>query len=312
MKTKTIIGLGLLAAAALAYGKEQPPTTDAPTTTPPILPPSGETTTGETEAGGTAVAGLKQKLREIREQQQGVKFAPYQRDILKQMLQEQLHTTSPATVAQNLFDYWNVEQNPYRMLFNSPPALLAGLIVNTPISAAAAPVSAPALPTIGQPPTTGSGNFTITWDSVPVYDSLYNDWYNIDVWTCADWQLWHYRLEQRYESTFVANQIWLDAWNNESNSCWFLGAIGCPDSSYCRIDCDFVEYLASKGLDIGNIISNTTCAVYNITMNIVGTVEDISTGLSNTGKIAQFLIPVALGYLGYKFVVGQGEKLENR
>jgi hypothetical protein len=50
-------------------------------------------------------------------------------------------------------------------------------------------------------------SFTITADSIPIYDTFGF----ADYWSGSDWVLWHKELLKKYQ-TDRANQIWADAW----------------------------------------------------------------------------------------------------
>jgi hypothetical protein len=145
----------------------------------------------------------------------------------------------------------------------------------------------------------GISGFVINWDSQPIYDTFDNSWSGVEAWSCQDWITWHTKLEQHYNNTQLANQAWLSAWQASDNQCWFLGQIGCPDTSYCRYDCEnFVEYLASKGIDIGNLISNVSCDLSNVVLNLTSGTVQLSKGLN----LAMTLLPFAAAYVGYRYL----------
>jgi hypothetical protein len=138
----------------------------------------------------------------------------------------------------------------------------------------------------------------INWDSQPLYDNFDAYWNGDPVWSCAEWILWHNKLEQHYGSTQQANQIWVQAWESSEHDpdCW---AFFCPDTSYCRYDCTgFVNYLESKNIPVGNLFSNVTC-------NLANVVTNTTEGIEFTSKILRYAIPAIALYAGYRY-------LENR
>lgn len=141
--------------------------------------------------------------------------------------------------------------------------------------------------------------YLINWDSTPLYDSFNAFVYNLPTWSCEDWIQWHKKLEEHYNNTYTANDVWLQAWNSPEHNpdCW---TFGCPDTSYCRYDCDnFVKYLASKDINVSTVISNITCNLQDVVLNVVEGVR----GASVAAKSIISILPIALvGYFGYKFL----------
>ena len=153
----------------------------------------------------------------------------------------------------------------------------------------------------------------ISWNDAPIYDTSNNWWNNITPWTCADWKQYHQALETHFKSTQKANALWESAWGHPDNECLFAYSFGCPDTSYCRYDCDFVEYFASKQIEIGNTLSNTTCDLSNVVLdivntagNIVSTAENITEAAASTantlGKIAPLAIGAGILYKGFEYL----------
>ncbi len=304
MDKKKILAFGLLAAAAYTAtqggGEKQETTTPPPP--PPPLPSGGglETTTTQTGGGSqTAAARMgatnasscidspinEERLKLLR---------TWSRQNMKALFYTAIERgATPLEAAQQIWaGAWRHESNPYKNLFVGALPFMLDLITESP-----------------QPPRVAQ-SFNISWDSTPVYDTL-NNWYNgVTPWACTDWITWHKRLESRYQNTYLANDLWLSAWQNPDNQCYVLGLIGCPDNSYCRYKCEeFVKYLYSKDITVGNLISNSYCSLETVIKNVLGAAEDISKGLSNTAKIAQYALPVALGYLGYEYTTNLGKKI---
>lgn len=176
---------------------------------------------------------------------------------------------------------FNVEGNPYLRIFKNPEALLFSILTYIPNRAEGE--------RIGTPPGT-----TIAWNSQPIYDTFSNYWNNIDGWTCRDWQNWHIALEAHYGDTYLANAVWESAWNHTDNQCYLASVLLCPQTAHCRYDCDFVEYIASKDMPIGNILSNTYCSVTNIALNIIRTVENVSDATVIATDTAKYIIPIGM------------------
>lgn len=182
--------------------------------------------------------------------------------------------------AQLIWDDWNTQGNVFFELLPTPEALLFSLLTYVPDRVD--------IPIINNSPT------PIKWNDTPIYDTLTNAYYGVYRWNCADWQAWHEALELHFESTTTANGIWKSAWLHEDNECIALGVL-CPDTSYCRYDCDFVKYFASKGMTIGNIFSNTVCDLSSIVLNIVETVDNVTQGVNNTTKTVSNMLPWVAG-----------------
>lgn len=185
-----------------------------------------------------------------------------------------------------IWELWNRESNPLRSYIPSRDALFFEVTTWKPSTMAGIGQLAP-----------------IEWNSTPVYDTFNNDWHGVDTWDCSHWKVWHQKLEAHYNSTLQANQIWEPAWNHEDNSCWVLGSFGCPKTSNCRYDCDFVKYLKSKELPIGNLVSNTSCDLTGVVSNLVGTASNIASGLYNSSSVAATLVPIGLAALGSWWIV---------
>lgn len=192
--------------------------------------------------------------------------------------------------AQLIWNDWNAEDNVFFKLLPNPESLVFSLLTFVPNRAD--------LPNVSNNPT------PIKWNDAPSYDTFYNLYNSIHAWNCADWQAWHEALEVHYQSTTTANGIWKSAWLHEDNYCFALGQFICPKTSNCRYDCDFVEYFASKDMNIGNLFSNVTCDLTNVILNLTESAENISEGVKETSETVSNLLPVAafaiIGYGGIK------------
>jgi hypothetical protein len=177
---------------------------------------------------------------------------------------------------QKMWTDWNVRSNPYLKLLPNIDSLIFAISTFKPNRATGAAIA--------------NTVETITWSDAPVYDTLSNSWNNITPWNCATWRYWHEALEKHYNSTKKANAIWEVAWSHPDNECYVTGILLCPGTSHCRYDCSFVEYFASKEIEIGNILSNTTCDLSNVISNIVEAAESTT----NTVKTVAPLVTTGL------------------
>lgn len=152
----------------------------------------------------------------------------------------------------------------------------------------------------------------IEWNDAPLYEDLYCAWDCKDYWVCADWIAWHRALEQHFGDTYKANDIWMAAWQDPQNQCAILASVWCPDTDGCRYNCDFVKYFYSKGITIGNVLSNVYCDLSNVVLNIVQTTSNVSTAVSNISegvKDTSTLFKTAMPFVGGFFLVAIGKRI---
>lgn len=160
----------------------------------------------------------------------------------------------------------------------------------------------------------GTTPVVIKWNDPPMYEDLYCIWDCGGYWTCANWTAWHRALEQHFGDTYKANDIWMAAWQDPQNQCAVLASVWCPDTDGCRYDCDFVEYFYSKGITIGNVLSNVYCDVSNVVLNIVQTTSNISSAVSNISegvKETSTVFKTALPVLGGLAAIAVGSRIWN-
>jgi len=218
---------------------------------------------------------------------------------------KQLLQTMTVTAASNLvWLQWYDEQNFIRNLYTSQLALIFALTTYT-----------------DRPRPAGVGS-NITWSSIPVYCDL-QSYFNgsWSCWSCQDWLDWHRALEAKFGSTSQANQAWLSAWNqpenittaNSNSVWWFSWMVGVPNQalppSYtCPDDCTFIEYFHSKGMDVATLFGAGTCALSNVAMAIIETVDSagdvISSGANTISMLADFL-PIAAAIYGGSWLYKQ-------
>lgn len=285
---KLLLGAGVLAAAAaLAYKSE------AADNVPQTYPHPDEAEDAEYEIileeapteKGTAISrvGAPKISKE--------EFIALKKSDWRRMLKEQMDSQPLAMAANTLWEMWNTDENPLRGMYNSSLSFLLSLIVV-------------------QPPAVGDAG-EITWNSWPVFptwDNYFDD--PNKIWSCGQWKIWHRKLEERYNSTRIANDIWEQKWVSPLNSRDYLGGLEdlllpfVATANDCKFDCDFAEYLYSKDIDVSSLLSGTWCSLSGVVKNIVGSVEDISYGISNTAKVARYVMPAAVigatAYLLYR------------
>ena len=209
--------------------------------------------------------------------------APKRKDWVLQFNQYRATNTTFMGAAQSIWNDWNTAGNIFFELLPNPEALIFSLLTYVPDRAVSPVISATPAPLL-----------PIKWNDAPIYDTFSNAYDGIYAWNCANWQSWHEALEEHYQSTTTANGIWKSAWMHEDNECIVLGTL-CPDTSYCRYDCDFVEYFASKNMTVGNLFSNIYCDLSSIVLNLVETIDNVSQGVNNTTKTVAAILPWAAG-----------------
>lgn len=153
------------------------------------------------------------------------------------------------------------------------------------------------LGTYKQPIDKVGAGFNVQWNSTPVYHNCYSVlWSGDPYWSCADWKTWHQKLEEHYNSTRKANQIWESAWTDSSQ--WGYGGYLCSPLG-CGGDCNFIQYFASKGLNVAYYFASTTCSLSNLAYNIVEAGNDAADSVSSLAQNAKWMIPLGLVGWGY-------------
>lgn len=290
MKTKKIIGLGLLGVAAFALSKSNdsnvPPKGDQPPGLPDIqIDPAGGSEEVFEEKIAVGRLSIPENAKELSKEQ----YETFKRVEWRQLLQQKLDAGKSLSVAaQELWELWYNPNNPYRNYAISPPALFL-MIITKPQRVEA----------VGR---------VLNWNSSPVYPTWTNWWNGEQAWTCSEWKVWHQKLEEHYKSTYKANQIWEPAFDHPDNNP-NLNLGFATGKAACMLDCDFAEYMASKDINIHDLLSQTVCDLSNVVLNIIDTAESVSSGVKNTGKILQWGIPLAATYFAYKFITNNDDKL---
>lgn len=142
--------------------------------------------------------------------------------------------------------------------------------------------------------------FNITAHSTPVYDTWSNWWNNVDHWELNHWVLWFDELQAAFGQALAINK-WLDAWSYVDN--WSSNSVG----NYGSIDCDFIDQMMQRGIDIAATGAMTVCAFTNIPYNLVSAGESLSSGVKDTANAISTVAPILvwggaglLAYSAYK------------
>lgn len=184
----------------------------------------------------------------------------------------------------NLWNEWEKQDHKYKHSVNNPIALfftVTNYVPNRVDNKGA---------NIGQP-----GTRIIKWNDAPIYDTWANYRAGLVPWTCIDWVSYHKALKTHYRDLPKANNIWKTEWADRDNSCFILGSFICPDTSKCRYNCNFVEYFASQGIKIGNVLSNSVCNISNVVTDLTASASNITSGIRTTTNVVGAVAPFAIG-----------------
>lgn len=196
---------------------------------------------------------------------------------------------------QDAFDVWRNPLNPKRNFFLDVKQFVLGLAIAQSIKT--------------ELPRNVVGQFNITYNSTPVYDTWYNWWYGVPAWSCSEWKQWYFEMKNFYGEA-DARQRWNSAAQNSENDVFGGEFHGCLS------DCDFYKFqiqnnLWRPSLPLTGIITWTTCDVGQVVTNATNTVVNASQGIANTAKVASYLLPVlaVVGtYFIYKKYLKNGKK----
>ena len=146
----------------------------------------------------------------------------------------------------------------------------------------------------------------ITADSIPVYGTMSNWWNSIHYWNCTEWRQW-FDLNLQKFGTDQARARFIDAWShNDNNSPLGFESMGIM----CGYDCDFINYMRTKGLDVANFGAENTCTLVSIPTNLIDAGAAVSEGVKNTANTVSFLAPLAVTALVGIFVYSQYQKTQ--
>lgn len=201
-------------------------------------------------------------------------------------LKAKAETTDLETASPIIWTAWTDTRNPFVDLFPSQNALMFDLIMDQV-------KNKPAV--IGE---------VLSADSVPVYGTAWNAWSGIHYWTCDEWQLWYDLNAQKY-GTQQAQIKFVDAWSHDDNqSVLTWDAAGWS----CGYDCDFTNYMRTKGLDVANWGTQNTCTLVEIPSNLIDAGAAVSEGVKDTANTVSFLMPVTVIALTGIFIYSQYQK----
>lgn len=146
----------------------------------------------------------------------------------------------------------------------------------------------------GKNPSVGS---TITWPwindpknwaAIPVLDG----WGWGDYWDCDDWITYH----KSYKAVLgqaAANDMFIKQFKLQTSDM--------SPFNWCKYNSTFANYFSSQGIDVGNMISNLVVGTGNVATSVATTAtnlgtaaENLSQGISNTTKVASYILPLAL------------------
>jgi hypothetical protein len=103
---------------------------------------------------------------------------------------------------------------------------------------------------------------------------------------CSEWIAYHKQLVPQF-GKIKANEIFLFWWNKQSE--WG------SNKNWCKYNNEFNNYFSSVGIDVGNIFSDVVNAGTNI-------VDGASSGIAILAKLLKIAIPVAVIYVGGKYL----------
>jgi len=195
---------------------------------------------------------------------------------------------------QDAFDIWRNQLNPYKNFFLDTKQFVLGLAIADSIRT--------------EMPTNVIGQFNITYNSTPVYDTYTNWWYGIPVWNCAEWKQWYIELKNYYGESDARYR-----WNSAAQH---------PDNGYggnfsdCQSDCDFYKFQIQNNLyrpymPITAAYTWAACDVGQIITGVTNSAVGVSQGLANTSRVFNIALPVlaiAGTYYIYKKYLKNGKK----
>ena len=197
-----------------------------------------------------------------------------------------------------VWNKWKSDSNPYKNLFLTKEQFLLGL------------AQSERMPDVYKAAVEGIGTtYTITYASVPVYDTWTNWWYGIDAWNCQNWMDYFTALKGHYGES-SARSMWNNAAQHPDNS-YTMGAF-----HTCLSDCDFYRFqvqnqLWRPALPITGAITWLSCDLGSVVTNTTNTVSNVAQGVASVGNMLKILIPVIAGfgtYYLYRTYIKDGKK----
>lgn len=197
------------------------------------------------------------------------------------------HYLTENTPNQNeiLWQLWDVEQNPNRTYFKSVESLIFNLVHYKP--------NAPAI-----------GSFTITADSVPIYNTWSNWWNNIAAWECNHWIEWFEKNQIKYGAA-ATKQKFVNAWSYPDN--FSIGLWGDGAGYICGRDCDFINYFRVKGIDVTVWGAQTVCNLVSIPTNLIDATASLSNTVKKTANVVETLVPISIAAIIMLFLYNKAK-----
>jgi hypothetical protein len=145
--------------------------------------------------------------------------------------------------------------------------------------------------------------FVITADSAPIYETTSNWWNGVYSWDCAQWQMWYDKMEVKYGAA-QARDKFINAWTYADNWNWTWNFTA---GQTCGIDCDFINYFRTKGIDVAITGASNVCTLVDVTTDLVDATKHTSEGIKNTASLASTWLPIAI-VGGVVYVIAQNVK----
>lgn len=144
----------------------------------------------------------------------------------------------------------------------------------------------------------------ITADSAPIYGTWSNWWNNIHYWNCTEWMQWYDLNAQKY-GTAKAQAKFVDGFShNDNNSSLAFDPMGYT----CGYDCDFTNYMRTKGIDVSNFGTQNTCTLVSIPTNLIDAGAATSEAVKTTAQTLNYVGPVFVAGLAGIFLFSQYNK----
>jgi len=172
-----------------------------------------------------------------------------------------------------LWSNWINANNPNRNKFKTVEALIFNLLTY-------------------KSPNAQIGSFSITADSVPVYNTWSNWWNGIEVWECPQWIEWFEKNNVKYGANSTKYKF-VNAWSYADN--FSIGVWGDGMGYTCGRDCDFINYFRVKGIDVTVWGAQTVCNLVSIPTNLIDATANLTQTISNTTNVTKNVLPLAVG-----------------
>lgn len=184
---------------------------------------------------------------------------------------------TPQDAARIVWQFWNTNENPNKNQFKNKNELIFNLALYREVAQ------------VGDVP-------TITADSEPIYQTWSNWWNDVTTWDCEIWQMWFDLNRLKYGSTMAKNKF-VNAWNHPDNFSYTFSSAG----NDCGIDCDFVNYFRTKGIDVSYTGVETICNLVSVPSNLIDATAAATHGAKSTvntvASLAPYAVVIAAGFL---------------